>query len=450
MSQRVGTNRGRQLPAVVVVLGCVGGALAFGVAAVPAAEETKLGRCVAVTGALLQRDDAEKTWKLVKPRDAITAGTLLLALPGSKAEIEAGGGSGRLVLAGNLPQMSLLPLLESAVVLRSPAKGVDIDFSLERGRVIVANKKGKGALKVRVRFQDQRWDLTLSRPGAEAALEFVTLWVDRPSSVEKPKKTEKPMASALLFALKGEVTVQTETSEFLLRAPPGPALFQWRSGRGASGPMRLKELPPWAKADAARTPAAKAAQARVEKVGLALEKTSVSDALAEALQSKDTLTRGLAVYCLGAIDNLPAVVAGLENKSQRDVRLAAIDELRHWLGRHPENLATLFKALRDKGYSAAHARIALQLLHPLPFSTQQLARPETYELLIDYLVHQRLAIRELAFWHLIRLAPEEGSKITYDPAADASKLEAAHAKWKKALPDGQLPRKPKPGPMKKE
>jgi hypothetical protein len=61
--------------------------------------------------------------------------------------------------------------------------------------------------------------------------------------------------------------------------------------------------------------------------------------------------------------------------------------------------------------------------------------------------HRNIAIRELAHWHLVRLAPT-GEDIPYDAAAAKAERDKAVAKWKKLIPTGQLPKEPeekKPG-----
>ena len=66
------------------------------------------------------------------------------------------------------------------------------------------------------------------------------------------------------------------------------------------------------------------------------------------------------------------------------------------------------------------------------------AQAETYETLIAYLKHRKQAIRELAHWHLVRLAPV-GRDIPFDAAATvAARAKSAEA-WKKLIPDGELP-----------
>jgi hypothetical protein len=76
----------------------------------------------------------------------------------------------------------------------------------------------------------------------------------------------------------------------------------------------------------------------------------------------------------------------------------------------------------------------LQLLHS-PFDSKL---PETYEALIGYLRHDKLPVRELARWHLQRLAPKI-TDIPYDAAGSAAEREKAYQEWKKRIPDGKLP-----------
>ena len=77
----------------------------------------------------------------------------------------------------------------------------------------------------------------------------------------------------------------------------------------------------------------------------------------------------------------------------------------------------------------------LDLLHS-PFDPD---KPSTYEALIRLLQHSKLAVRELAHWHLVRLAPA-GKEIAYDPAATEEERDKAVKAWKELIPEGQLPR----------
>ena len=86
--------------------------------------------------------------------------------------------------------------------------------------------------------------------------------------------------------------------------------------------------------------------------------------------------------------------------------------------------------------SAASAAV-LQLLHSV--GVEDLAKPETYDLLLAYLNHERLPVRELARWHLARLVPD-GSKVAYDAAAPADQRAEGVKEWRKHVREA-LPKK---------
>jgi hypothetical protein len=444
MSDRTITNQGGPRKALRVLAGCLGLLALTAGAARPAAKEpaareeprTVLGRCASGAGSLLQRRGPKEDWQVVKADADVSSRDLLLALPGSRGEIDTKTGV-RLTLAGNWPVSPLFPVLESAVVLH-PGKEFDLDFTLDRGRVLVVNRKKKGAARVRARFQGQSWELTLEKQGTEVALERIGRWLTTPPA-SKVKTRDRPETKVFLIVLKGEADIEVDMNQFSLKAPPGPALFTWSNRVGNAGPESLDELPSWARTKAA----SKTARAAVERLQKALAKGSkgaVNTALKEALRSKTVGDRELAVYCLGAVDDLTGLLDALESSKPSRVRVAAIYELRHWLGRQ-EDAGNLLHALVKRKYSKGQADIFMQLLHG--FSEGQFTRPETYAVLIEYLKHDRVAIRELAHWHLIIQVPD-GVDIPYDAAGDRAQRERAYARWKQRIPDGQMPGKRKP------
>ncbi len=80
----------------------------------------------------------------------------------------------------------------------------------------------------------------------------------------------------------------------------------------------------------------------------------------------------------------------------------------------------------------------LQLLHS-PFLAEE---PDSYEILIAYMRHEKLAVRELAWWHLSRLVPED-LRVPYDPASPDAERAKAQAAWKARIPSGTIPTRPK-------
>jgi hypothetical protein len=434
-----------------LVAAAIGFAVLIGAAAECRADDAKsgLGKLESATGTLLRRATADADWKVVAKGDAVPEGELLLALPGVSAEIQSTNGAVRLTLFGNVPQISLTPALESAVTLQRTTDG-DLDVFLDRGRIVVANTKVTGAARVRVRARKEVWDLVLTEPGTTATVEFNARWAAGMPYKEQYGKDEEPKAEMVLLVIRGTVELKVEDENRTLRAPPGPALFTWDSVFGpARSPQPLEKLPPWADPAGNKTEQAKAVQEAYKPLLKDLAAKPVKTVLTEFLASADNegrknaaeLMRQLAVTGLGAIDDVEDLWKAFDSDKSRTQRLVAIESLRHWIGRKAGQDAELARLLvRTAKYTPEYAGTVLQLLHS--FGQKGIEDPLTYEVLIADLDHDKLPIRELAAWHLYRLAPA-GNAIAYDPASTAEKRAETVKKWKQLIPRGKLPPEPK-------
>src|SRR5262249_48026960 len=140
-------------------------------------------------------------------------------------------GAVRLTLWGNVPEFSSDPVLESGVILHSdPA--VDVDLTLERGRIMLAKGKGKDLIKVGLHFHGKTWNLVLGEQDTEVAMELYGHWPPGAPFHVKPEPEEVPVAVLQLLILKGQADVKRASTQYSLRAPPGPALLQWNSISG--------------------------------------------------------------------------------------------------------------------------------------------------------------------------------------------------------------------------
>jgi hypothetical protein len=406
---------------------------------------TAVATCATKAGTLLQRAGTGQAWHTLKPMEAVYSRDLLVALPG--AALDTKNGAVRLQLLADLGRQSPYPVLESSVVLHDNPKA-DLDFSLQRGRVDFLNRKDKGEAHVWVRFRDTTWEVTLEEPGTRVALELYARWPSGVPFSAQPRADEVPLASVLLVVLDGAIDLKAGPKHYRMQAPPGPASFAWDSGTGPdAGPKRLDKIPDWADPKAVPTPETKQLEAAIERLRGRLAETPPPAGLAEAVASDDLLDRRVAVINMGATDDLSGLVDALGNAKHADVRNSAVVVLRHWIGRGPGQDAKLYRFLIDRRkYSAGQAEIVLQLLHS--FSDVARHQAETYESLIAYLGHDKLPIRELAWWHLLRLVAA-AKDIPYDPAGPAVERERAAGRWRKLLRDGKLPPreepKPKPG-----
>ncbi|MFN4261431.1 MAG: HEAT repeat domain-containing protein [Gemmataceae bacterium] len=404
----------------------------------PSPEHKLLGQHVARQDGepsnLVQRLAGTDVWQRVPPHAPLASGHLLVSLPGYRSDLRLDAGA-QLRLWGNLPAFSILPpVLESAVVLHPPTEGAAVDFTLDRGRVIVANTKSE-EVPIRVRFDGDEWIVNLWE-GAEASLELISRYsADVP--FRKGGNSEGPDVALFLLMLKGQGTVKVGYQTFFL---PTQSVFIW-DNRGAtpSGARPIPQLPDWARGVMPDTPDVTQARQGLAALNarLAMGNTDLLAVLTASMREpNDAGLRAVAVYSLGAVDAISALVDALED-SQPDVRGTAVLALRQWIGRDARHDLKLFRFLQDqKGYSENYAEIVMRLLHS--FSEQEKAKPELYEQLIFCLRHDKLAIRELAYWHLVRMVPA-GQKIPYDATGDEGKLQQAYKQWKQLIPDGKLP-----------
>lgn len=435
----------RILAVVALALGL--GALLTALPARGLADEPRTGapggravvaKCVTATGSILRREAEGKPWQLVKEGEDLCAGDLLLGLPG--AALDSANGAVRLTFRADLAGASPLPIVETALVLQE-GKGVDLDFFLERGRVDVANQKKKGEAHVRGHIRkDAPGEVVLAEPGAEVTLLTYGWWPAGVPFTKGPKAGDEPTKSYVFLVLKGHADVKVGNRQFAMSAPKGPALVQGNTRSGDDfTPERLDVLPDWAKESDSEE--AKQRKANLEQFRKLIVAKSLDAAVDELLASDDPRKRRLAVVVLGAIDDLPRLGNALAATKHRDVWDNGVLVLRHWIGRGPGQDQKLYSALRkDKNYTEVEAETVLQLLHS--FAEEEVGRPELYETLIDYLEHDKLAIRGLSHWHLVRLVPE-GKKIPYDPLGAKEARAKAVAEWQKLVPPGKLPPKGK-------
>jgi hypothetical protein len=427
------------LPATLLAMTCVAGASASAADPVKAdAKRTEVGKWVADSPMLLHREEPEKPWQIVAPDEPLLSGDLLLG--GGGTSLTSQNGAISLVMIGDLAELSPYPVRETAVVMHNDRK-YDLDMTLDRGRIDLVNNK-EGSAHVRVRLRHETWDLTLEEHGASIALETYGRWPRGVPFTKDPGPKDVPTSTLIFLVLKGEVRVKHGFHHHVLKEPPGPALIEWDSVTGQDPTAHfVDELPPWARQDAAETELAKKKKAMLQRFRQLAQAKSIGEALDELVTADDAGARRIAVFIMAALDDLPRLANALRETKYLDVWDNGVLALRHWIGRGPGQDQKLYQVLIDtRKYSPRNAEAALQLLHS--FGEADLARPETYEMLIDYLESEKPTLRGLAYWHLSRLVPA-GQEFGYNPLDPKEKREEAVDKWRKLIPTGQLPPKPK-------
>jgi hypothetical protein len=351
-------------------------------------------------------------WQRVKRGARIHTADTLVALPGYTAVISTRKGA-KLLIRGSVRDFALHPIqtliAESAVVLHKNDQ-FDLDLTVLRGRVYIRNnKESKAELKVRLRFQKEVWDLTLDEPGTEVGFDVFSFY-----QPDLDYRSEEPRANAVLCLFRGELGVRVNAYDTYTLETESPKVkyMQWDSSTG-------KVVPPlgldrvsfiWDKTPPApeTVPASRRTEIRdmitaLKNLELLAREKAIDVALRESLEKQEIAARKLAVYCLGAIDDVGKVieVLGDENPDHWIDRDAATHTLQRWVSRSSGQNKRLFDPKTGSGlliglkFKKSEAETIVELLFDVnPTLT------ETYEVLSRCLAHRRVAIAELGYYHL--------------------------------------------------
>jgi hypothetical protein len=407
----------------------------------PSAEVKDVGQFAGKEAVLLAAD--AKGWTKVAPDAKVRTATALLALPGSHVDLKLDSGA-RLTLWGGLPETTGWKVLSCEVTLHAPPAGFDLDFTLDRGRVFVSAGKMPGVpAKVRARFADQIWDLTLTDNDSEVMIESDRLFAGEP--FQKAGAREAPRTEATLGVVAGKVTVAIAGKDTPLQAPPGLAELHWDSKAGLGKPVELNAAPAtWAKPPKLpreRAQEIEAAQKKlVQRVGT--KDKPIDLAVAEVAQDQSRAAKVLGVLCQGALGQVTPLLDALDDPQSPEARQAAAAAVVHFIARRPGNDTPVAEQLSRKGYGQRQQEQAERLLHG--FNDAQLAEPATYEFLIDALRSDQPGVRELAAWRLRQVDPEGSAAIRYNAADPEQLREKAVAEWQRRIPAGKLPPKSSP------
>jgi hypothetical protein len=320
-----------------------------------------------------------------------------------------------------------------------------MDVTIDRGRVDISNTNRSGDAKVIVRFQKQAVELTLHER-AKVAFEMFGRWPSGTKFSLKPNPDETPTLDLVMIVKEGNVDLKAFGKSYAMKAPPGLAYFHWDNvvagGTTTPGfaPQKLESLPSWAKGIVSIPPnageligVAKAILTRAKD-----QPGSIEEIFKGLLTEESVPAHRLGVIGLGALDDLPSLIDAISTSKIEDVRNSTVIALRHWIGRGEGQDQKLYQALLKKNYSERDAHRFVQLLHS--FDNEQKARPAVYETLIELLDSKNPAIRQLANWHLVRLAPK-GQDFNFNPLGTDEERQEAIKKWKELIPPGKLPPK---------
>ena len=190
-------------------------------------------------------------WERV--RKEVVSTRTFMSLSGSKNVIILQTGV-ELTLWGNMPEVTLDPdLRESRLTLYAPTEPLDADLTLERGRLILRNKRQDRNVNVRVRFNDptldaeSHFDITLEGDDAAVILErYSELDINEPFYKNPKDKFRKgPTAHMQIYAYAKSAKIRFGNRTFTIDALQQPIL-RWQSRRGELAPPPNPILRPMA------------------------------------------------------------------------------------------------------------------------------------------------------------------------------------------------------------
>lgn len=418
---------------VAFLSGSVLGSATCGLQAQDAAGVVKSG-----DNSALVKPAGEKEWSLAKAGMNIPEGAHVLA--GRRSLVVAPDGDVSLEFRGDLAGVSPFPIHETVVQLKKPGEGIDLEIQPLRGRVDLINSKKEGAATIKVHMFGETALVKLKTPETRFTLEMYGRWAAGDGFHRKADKDHIPTISVVLVVIKGEIEISHAEVTTRLSAPPGPAKIEFNNHTvGYIKPEYLEKLPEWAtetfKSDSPLIAARLASGVKLHQ--LLKDKGAIGPALDVLAESDNETDRRMAIFAMGATDNLDRLWSTMLTLKTPEVIDDAVIALRHWIGREPGQDTKLWNYLvTTRKYTENQADQTLDLLHSP--SKAELARPEYFEHLILLLNAKRELPRILAHWHLVRLVPQ-GSSIHYNPLGTPEERKEAAAKWATLVPKGKVP-----------
>lgn len=380
-----------------------------------AAEPMPPVRYTSVEGILLHLDEADDQWFVLPYRSAVEGGERLASPEPYEATLDIGQGRVRATL-----------LAGTALQLIGPGAAGPFGFIIEQGRLVL--EAGSAAA------QDDRIAAAIGIPGELWRIELLT--PDTVCGIEvRPRvssgfeqKLDGPAFTGTLYVVSGSVRFADGGGEVQLIGSGGsialPAAEE--DGVAPEALAGVPSLPAWLSPDErAMTPTTRRYASLFEKEFTLDQPVALT--IAPLIKDPRPRVAELAVKALGLTDRASSLVQALAQSPHEEARLAAFEGLREWLPRSPEHQDLVREEL-DRFFPADEADALYRLLWG--YSLEDARDRVTSRQLVEWMGHNRVAIRELAFYHVSRLT---GKRYDYRPLNPPAQLQAALARWQSHL-----------------
>lgn len=184
-------------------------------------------------------------------------------------------------------------------------------------------------------------------------------------------------------------------------------------------------FPTWLAAEEPTPAARRASEAFQEEF---LPGVPVSESILPSIKSRFFYIAEPAAQTLGLIENVEGLCKALQEAEVHETRMAAFNGLRNWLGAAPDRSEELRTNLMLVFGSADLVDTLMRLLWG--FDMEDARQLEPSQKLIEWMNHDELVVRELAF-HYVRQAT--GITLDYRPTLDEQRRRPSLARWRNVV-----------------
>lgn len=315
----------------------------------------------------------------------------------------------------------------SAVEYLGAGSDIHAGFKIHRGRVSikrVSTDANAQPVTVGIRLVDEDCRLTINSGQAECGVEVIPR---EPTRFEEDLSADPYLGN--LFVMQGEASFKgmIENAESLTGPAWMPLGVKDRRALAAAGSRApLLTTPSWLDPDVRDMSITIRRYASDYRKGIDLD-LPLEHTVPTIVGSKVPRLSEFAAQTLVVTGQIPGLVETMARGEYEEVRAAAITGLRQWLPQAEANRDVL-KAEIEKQFPPDQVDVIYRLLWGYDDADARNQGPS--RLLVDWLKHENIVIRQLAILHIDRLT---GQKYGYHPVDAVGRRKVAVERWEQHL-----------------
>ena len=365
-------------------------------------------------GILLGRDRQSGQWNVMPRRALIHEGDEIATPDPFQSEFTVDGNQLEVVLFGG------------ARIRLDPRVGTELlSIHIDRGRIAIRRPpagESQDPVSIRLSLEGQVAILTLNEPGTQCGLE-----------VHQRAPQGRLHPDPRFMVPEGGINVVNGSVALAWNGAPAVAIgseIGWAEWPVPQSPVKVgpqRAIPDWLNADGVSLTAADKKWHQMFEKEFAIDQP-VSKSIPALVSDRRETISSLATYTLGLVDDIPMLVKALQSEYE-ETRRAAIWGLRGWLLSDPNNTALLEMEVA-RIFPDEDVDKVVELLWG--YKESDAKDPAISRQLLEWMDHNEIAIRELAFYHVSQLTARHNAHGYRASLADAPR-NAALMGWRSQI-----------------